>query len=64
MRQLVKGGGEHLADLHVWRLEPGHLGALISVLTTQARDPKFYRAQLTQFHSLSHVTVEVEHRVA
>ena len=62
VRQLVEDGGDRLADLHVWRLGPGHLGAIVSVLTTQARDPQFYRAQLARFRSLSHVTVEVEHR--
>ena len=64
VRQIVEDGGDRLADLHVWRLGPGHLGAIISVLTTQARDPEFYRAQLARFGSLSHITVEVEHRCA
>ena len=61
VRQLVEDGGDRLADLHVWRLGPGHLGAIVSVLTTQARDPEFYRARLARFQSFSHVTVEVEH---
>ena len=62
VRQLVEDGGDHLADLHVWRLGPGHLGAIVSVLTTQGHGPEFYRAQLARFGSLSHVTVEVERR--
>ena len=51
-----------LADLHLWRLGPGHLGAIISVVTMQAREAEFYRARLARFRSLSHLTVEVLHK--
>ena len=37
-----------------------HLGAIVSVVTDQARDPAYYRQRLTPFRSLSHVTVEVQ----
>jgi cation diffusion facilitator family transporter len=60
VRRAIEGGGDRLADLHVWRLGPGHLGAIVSVLTSQAREPEFYRAQLARFSSLSDVTVEVD----
>lgn len=49
-----------MADLHLWRLGPGHLGAILSVATAQARGPEFYRARLARFPALSHVTVEVQ----
>ena len=61
VRQTLEDGGDRVADLHVWRLGPGHLGAIVSVLTSQAREPEFYRAQLARFEALSHITVEVEH---
>ncbi len=61
LRQSIEGGGDTIADLHLWRLGPGHLGAILSVVTTQARDPSYYRAQLARFPSLSHVTIEVGH---
>jgi len=61
IRQAIEGERDRLADLHVWRLGPGHLGAIISVMTSQAREPRFYRNLLARFESLSHVTVEVEH---
>jgi Co/Zn/Cd efflux system component len=44
---------------HVWWRDPNHLGAIVSMVTEQARDPAFYRKRLTRFHSLSHVTIEV-----
>lgn len=62
LRQTVESEGDQLADLHLWRLGPGHLGAIISVITTQARDPSYYRARLARFRSLSHLTVEVFHK--
>ena len=61
LRQAVESEGDRLADLHLWRLGPGHLGAIISVVTTKARDPAYYRARLACFRSLSHLTVEVLH---
>jgi len=62
LRQAVESGGDQLADLHLWRLGPGHLGAIISVITAQARDTDYYRARLARFKSLSHLTVEVLHK--
>jgi Co/Zn/Cd efflux system component len=46
--------------LHLWRLGPGHLGAILSVVTTKPRDAGHYRRLLSHFHNLSHVTVEVQ----
>ena len=60
LRQVIEGEGDQLADIHLWRLGPGHLGAIISVVTKQARGPGYYRARLAGFQSLSHVTIEVE----
>lgn len=64
LRQAIETDGDRLSDLHLWRLGPGHLGAIVSVVTTEPRRPGFYRAKLSRFRSLSHVTIEVEHRFA
>lgn len=55
----VAAQGDRLTDLHVWRLGPGHLGAILGVETTQNHSPKFYHDKLRQFRALSHLTVEV-----
>jgi cation diffusion facilitator family transporter len=60
VRQVIEGNGDMLADLHIWRLGPGHLGAIISVITDEARAPDYYRNKLVGFRSLSHVTIQVE----
>ena len=61
IREAIEAEGDRLADLHVWRLGPGHLGAIVSVITSHEREPNFYRNILARFASLSHVTAEVEH---
>jgi cation diffusion facilitator family transporter len=62
LRQAVEGDGDQLADLHLWRLGPGHLGAIVSVVTAKPREADYYRSRLARFASLSHLTVEVTHR--
>jgi cation diffusion facilitator family transporter len=62
LRDEVEADGDVLADLHLWRLGPGHLGAIISVVTSKARDADYYRLRLARFKSLSHLTVEVAHK--
>jgi cation diffusion facilitator family transporter len=62
LRQAVESEGDQLADLHLWRLGPGHMGAIISVITTHAREADYYRARLARFRSLSHLTVEILHK--
>jgi cation diffusion facilitator family transporter len=59
LRQAIEGDGDRLADLHLWRLGPGHLGAILSVSTGAARGVDYYRAKLARFRSLSHLTIEV-----
>ena len=60
VRAAIEADGDHLTDLHVWRLGPGHLGAIVSVATARGRNARFYRERLTRFRSLSHLTIEVE----
>ena len=59
IRSEIEGDGDRLNDLHLWRLGPGHLGAIVSVTTTKARDLDYYRARLARFAMLSHVTIEI-----
>jgi cation diffusion facilitator family transporter len=61
MRATIETDGDQLTDFHVWRLGPGHLGAIVSVTTREQRGPDYYQARLARFRSLSHVTVEVQH---
>jgi cation diffusion facilitator family transporter len=60
VRATIERDGDRLEDLHLWRLGPGHLGAILSVVTTERRDADHYRRLLHHFRNLSHVTVEVQ----
>jgi cation diffusion facilitator family transporter len=59
LRAAIECDGDELADLHLWRLGPGHLGAIISVATDKGRGASYYKTKLARFRALSHLTVEV-----
>jgi cation diffusion facilitator family transporter len=60
LRKMIEADGDSLADLHLWRLGPGHLGAIVSVCTCESRGQDYYRAKLAKFPALSHLTIEVQ----
>ena len=62
VRRTLQADGDQVFDLHLWRLGPGHLGAIASIATAHNRDADFYRHMLSGFRSLSHLTVEVARR--
>jgi cation diffusion facilitator family transporter len=59
LRQAIAAEGDAIADLHLWRLGPGHLGAIVSIVTPSGRSEADYRAKLADFPALSHLTIEV-----
>jgi cation diffusion facilitator family transporter len=59
LRQVIERDGDTIADLHLWRLGPGHLGAIVSIDAREAHGLDYYRAKLARFRSLSHLTIEV-----
>jgi cation diffusion facilitator family transporter len=60
MRAVVEADGDRLTDLHLWRLGPGHLGAIVAVATRRPRGAAYYQSLLKRFRALSHVTVQVQ----
>ncbi|SKD06057.1 CDF family Co(II)/Ni(II) efflux transporter DmeF [Paraburkholderia hospita] len=61
VRHAIEDRGDKVVDLHVWRVGPGHMSAVVSVATSECqRDSRFYHAVLERFRGLSHVTVEVQ----
>jgi cation diffusion facilitator family transporter len=61
VRKAIETDDDRVTDLHLWRLGPGHLGAIVSVATTRPHEAAHYRQRLAGFADLSHVTVEVQH---
>ncbi len=48
-----------IADLHIWRVGPGNLAAILSIVTSIPHPPAYYKELLAPNDSLAHVTVEV-----
>lgn len=53
-----------VADLHIWRVGPGHFAAIVSVVSHNPKAPEYYKDLLKEFrgggiNKLSHITVEV-----
>ncbi len=59
IKQVIEGEGDRLDDLHIWRLGPGHLGAIVSIKASAPRGLDHYRALLRSFSQLSHLTIEI-----
>ena len=59
IRHAVEAEGDRVYDLHLWRLGPGHLGAILAVEATGERDADFYKAKFDPLPAVSHLTVEV-----
>jgi cation diffusion facilitator family transporter len=52
--------GARVADLHLWRLGPGHQGLIVSLVSPDATTAETVKAALRERHpDLSHVTVEI-----
>ncbi|WP_394752110.1 CDF family Co(II)/Ni(II) efflux transporter DmeF [Crenothrix sp.] len=54
-----------IADLHIWRVSPGHFAVILSIVSHTPKTPEYYKALLTQFNLhgsknyLAHISVEV-----
>jgi cation diffusion facilitator family transporter len=63
LRGAIEAGSNDLvADLHLWRVGPQELAAIISVVTDQPRPAEYYRKLAPASLALTHVTVEVNRR--
>lgn len=59
IRNRLETDGDRVADFHLWRLGPGHLGVLAVVVTHKPQPPAHYKAKLANIEGLSHVIIEV-----
>ncbi len=59
IRKRMEVGTDRLADLHLWRLGPGHFGVVAAIVSDTPQAPDAYKARLAGLDVLSHVTVEV-----
>jgi cation diffusion facilitator family transporter len=59
IRSRLEIGHDRIADLHIWRLGPGHHGAIVSLVSDQPEPVEHYRDKLSGMRELSHLTIEV-----
>jgi cation diffusion facilitator family transporter len=59
IRTRLEVGEDRIADLHVWRLGPGHHGVIVSLVSDAPRPVEHYKSRLRDLAALSHVTVEI-----
>jgi cation diffusion facilitator family transporter len=64
IRRAIEDDADNLVvDLHLWRVGPKHIAAVVSVVSHEPKEPAHYKRLLAAFDDLAHVTVEV-HRCA
>ncbi len=59
IRERIETGGDGVADLHLWRLGPGHAAMIASIVSDSPQAPSVYKRRLEGLAGLSHVTIEV-----
>ena len=62
LRGAIEREGDALADLHLWRLGPGHLGAILCIETDGDLDLEHYRQAARGVGNFSHLTIEIARR--
>lgn len=60
IRKRLENDGDQIADLHIWRVGPGHVAAAISLVSDQPEPPAAYKYKLSDLDELSHLTIEVQ----
>jgi len=60
IRAIIEADSDNrVADIHLWRVGPRHLYAILSIVTHFPKPPSHYKELLRGFGDLIHVTVEV-----
>jgi cation diffusion facilitator family transporter len=61
VRQAIEGDGDsRVTDLHIWRIAPGQLAAVLTVAARRPHTAAQYKARLARIAGLAHTTIEVE----
>jgi cation diffusion facilitator family transporter len=60
IKERLEVGADRVADLHLWRLGPGHNAVIATLVTGEPQPASAYKSRLAEIESLSHITIEVE----
>ncbi|WP_461521121.1 CDF family Co(II)/Ni(II) efflux transporter DmeF [Porticoccus sp.] len=58
---IEKDRENHVTDLHTWKVSEHHFAAIITIVSRRPQRSEHYRALLSDFHKLAHLTIEVNH---
>ena len=56
---IEKDSDNKISDIHIWKVGATHYAAIISLVTHFPNSTEHYKGLLSDFHKLSHVTIEV-----
>jgi cation diffusion facilitator family transporter len=59
IREKLEVDGDRVADLHLWRVGPGHSALIAAIVADRPQSPKIYKERLASLSGLSHITIEV-----
>lgn len=60
IQQAIESDADNrIADLHIWKVGPNDYAVIVSLVTHHPQAPEYYKALLSGFHRLSHITIEV-----
>lgn len=59
IKERLEAGTDRVADLHVWRVGPGHTAVIAALVTDHPVEIERYKARLRGLTGLSHITIEV-----
>lgn len=64
IRDILEHEGDAVSDLHLWRVGPGHMALVVSLVSHAPQPVEHYKQSLSVIARLSHVTIEVHARDA
>lgn len=56
---IEKDSDNRVSDIHIWKVGANHYAAIIALVTHYPDTAEHYKGLLSDFHKLSHVTIEV-----
>lgn len=59
IRHTLEHNGDRVSDMHLWRIGPGHMALIVSIVSDRPQTPGHYKAKLRDLPQLAHVTVEI-----
>ncbi len=59
IRLALEQNDDRVSDLHLWRVGPGHLALVVSIVSHKPQVPGSYKKKLQALHDFSHITVEI-----